>query len=244
MAGWLCRPCMIGPPPARRRRRRPAADRRLAPKSAQIRAPGGYRYCPLLSSDSVAGGGVEHIGSRSAMVNNVGLLCLIIDGAKGSVVRGWIRLQKAAYFCQYLGWPRLDYKLDYYGPSSLALAETVADAESAGLIRQDRGNTSRFSLTDAGREVLGLFVEEVCDRGRADKTRRLARLLSVWPSTDLEIAATLDYVANGERMSKGDLLDKVRSIRPTRRRDSIARAYAAWKRLVREMDIPIESVRW
>ena len=178
------------------------------------------------------------------MVNNVGMLCLIIDSAKGSVVRGSIRLQKAAYFCQYLGWPRLDYRLDFYGPSSLALAETVADAESAGLIRQDRGNISRFSLTDAGREVLDMFVEEVCDRGRADKTRRLARLLSAWPSTDLEIAATIDYVANGARMSKADLLDKVRSIRPTRRRDSIARAYAAWKRLVRDMDIPIKSVRW
>ena len=187
---------------------------------------------------------MAHIGSRSAMVNNVGLLCLIIDGAKGSAVRGWIRLQKAAYFCQYLGWPRLDYKLDYCGPYSLALAQTVADAESAGLIRQDRGNASRFSLADAGREVLGLFVGEACGRGRADKARRLARLLSVLPSTDLEIAATIDYVANGERMSKVDLLDKVRSIRPTRRRDSIARAYAAWKRLVREMDIPIESVRW
>lgn len=83
-----------------------------------------------------------------------------------------------------------------------------------------------------------MFVEEGCDRDRTDKTRRLARLLLVWPSTDLEIAATIDY---GERraMSKGDLLDKVRSIRPMRRRDSIARAHAEWKKLVREMDVPI-----
>ena len=199
---------------------------------------------PLPTSDILASGSVAHIGTRSAMVNNVGLLCLIIDSGEGSVVSGRVRLQKAAYFCQYLGWPLRDYRLHYYGPYSQALAETVVDAESAGLIRQSEGYPRRFSLTDAGREVLNLFVDKVCDKDKVDRTRRLARLLSAWPRADLELAATIDYVANGSRLSKGDLLDKVRSIKPAHRKDSIAGAYAAWKKLVRDMDIPIESVRW
>ena len=192
----------------------------------------------------LASGSVAHIGTRSAMVNNVGLLCLIIDSGEGSVVSGRVRLQKAAYFCQYLGWSIRDYRLHYYGPYSQTLAETVVDAESAGLIRQSEGDPRRFSLTDAGKEVLDLFIDKVCDKDKVDRTRRLARLLSVWPRTDLELAATIDYVANGSRLSKGDLLDKVRSIKPAHRKDSIARAYAAWKKLVRDMDISIESVRW
>jgi len=79
----------------------------------------------------VASGSVAHIGTRSAMVNNVGLLCLIIDSGEGSAVSGRVRLQKAAYFCQYLGWPLRDYRLHYCGPYSQTLAETVVDAESA-----------------------------------------------------------------------------------------------------------------
>ena len=193
---------------------------------------------------AVASDSVAHIGTRSAMVNNVGLLCLIIDSGEGSVVSGRVRLQKAAYFCQYLGWPLRDYRLHYYGPYSQTLAETVVDAESAGLIRQSGRDPRRFSLTDAGREVLNLFIDKVCDRDKVDRTRRLARSLSVWPRTDLELAATIDYVASGSSLSKDDLLDKVRSIKPAHRKDSIAGAHAAWKKLVRDMDIPIESVRW
>ena len=193
---------------------------------------------------AVAGRGEAHIGARSDMVNNVGLLCLIIDSGKGGVVTGRVRLQKAAYFCQYLGWPLRDYRLHYYGPYSQTLAETVADAESSGLISQSDGDPRRFSLTDAGREVLVMFVEKACDRDKVDKTRRLAGALSGWPRADLELAATIDYVASGSSLSKGDLLDKVRSIKPAHRMDSIARAHAAWKKLVRDMDVPIGSVRW
>ena len=192
----------------------------------------------------VAGDSVAHIGTWSDAVQNIGLLCLIIDSGEGSVVSGRVRLQKAAYFCQYLGWSLRDYRLHYYGPYSQTLAETVVNAESAGLIKQSGGEPRRFSLTDAGREVLELFVEKVCDRGRADKTQRLAGLLSGWPRTGLELAATIDYVANGSRLAKGDLLDKVHSIKPVHSRDSIEKAYGEWKRLVRDMDIPIGSVRW
>ena len=162
------------------------------------------------------------------MVTNIGLLCLIIDGSGDKVVSGRIRLQKTAYFCQYLGWPLRDYRLHYYGPYSQTLAETVASAESAGLVSRSGGEPREFRLTDGGREVLALFVDKVCDRARVDKTRRLARRLSDWPPGRLELAATIDYVASGSRMSRDDLLDKVRAIKPAHRKPRLAEAYAEW----------------
>lgn len=192
----------------------------------------------------MASDGAARFGSRSVLINNIGLLCLIIDGSGDKVVSGRVRLQKTAYFCQYLGWPLRDYRLHYYGPYSQTLAETVASAESAGLVSQSAGEPHEFRLTDGGREVLALIVDEVCDRGKADKTRRLARRLSDWPPGRLELAATIDYVASGSRMSRDDLLDKVRAIKPAHRRPRIAEAYAEWKRLVRATRLPIKSMRW
>ena len=192
----------------------------------------------------MASDGAARLGSRSVLINNIGLLCLIIDGSGDKVVSGRVRLQKTAYFCQYLGWPLRDYRLHYYGPYSQTLAETVASAESAGLVSQSAGEPHEFRLTDGGRDVLALIVDEVCDRGKADKTRRLARRLSDWPPGRLELAATIDYVASGSRMSRDDLLDKVRAIKPAHRRPRIAEAYAEWKRLVRATRLPIKSMRW
>ena len=192
----------------------------------------------------MASGGAARLGSRSVLINNIGLLCLIIDSSGDKVVSGRVRLQKTAYFCQYLGWPLRDYRLHYYGPYSQTLAETVASAESAGLVSQSAGEPHEFRLTDGGREVLALIVDEVCDRGKVDKTRRLARRLSDWPPGRLELAATIDYVASGSRMSRDDLLDKVRAIKPAHRRPRIAEAYAEWKRLVRATRLPIKSMRW
>ena len=123
--------------------------------------------------------------------------------------------------------PFRDYTMHYYGPYSQALAETVADAESSELISQSGG------------EALELFGERVFDPDRVDRTRLLARLLSDWARTDLELAATIDYVASGSSMKKGDLLDKVRSIKSAHRKDRVAKAHAAWKKLARDMEILI-----
>ena len=81
------------------------------------------------------------------------------------------------------------------------------------------------------------------DPDRVGRTRRLARLLSGWTHTDLELAATIDYVASGSSMKRGDLLDKVRSIKPAHRKDRVAKAHAAWKKLVRDMEIQAEPAR-
>ena len=183
-------------------------------------------------------------GAKSALVNNVGLLCLIIDGSDGEAARGRVHLQKVAYFCQYLGWSLRDYRLYRYQPFSQTLADTVADAESGGVIIGDDKEPRTFHLTDYGREITGLFVENVCDRDKVDKTRRLAQQLSYWSSEELELAATIDYVANGSCMTKSALLDKVGTIRPAYTRDKIEQVHSKWRRLVRNEGLPINSVRW
>lgn len=183
-------------------------------------------------------------GAKSALVNNVGLLCLIIDGSDGKEVRGWVRLQKVAYFCQYLGWSLRDYRLHHYQPFSQTLADTVVDAESGGVISGDSEEPRAFHLTDYGREVTGLFVENVCERDKVDKTLRLVRRLSGWPREELELAATIDYVANGSYMTKSALVGKVGAIKPSHARGKVEQAHSMWKRLVRDEGLPIKSVRW
>ncbi len=87
-----------------------------------------------------------------------------------------------------------------------------------------------------------MFVEEGCDRDRTDKTRRLARLLLVWPSTDLEIAATIDY---GER--RAHVEGRPAGQGPLDQADAPKRQHCEGARrvekAVREMDVLIKSVR-
>lgn len=183
-------------------------------------------------------------GGKSVLVDNISLLCLIIDGSSGRSVRGKVRLQKVAYFCQYLGWSLRDYRLHHYGPFSQTLADTVNDAKSEGLVIWGKEEPRTFQLTDYGREVMELFVKNACDQDRVDKTRRLAQRLSDWPREDLELAATIDYVANGSRMAKDRLLDRVAAIKPVYARDRIEQAHSLWRRLVRAEKLPIKSLRW
>ena len=149
-----------------------------------------------------------------------------------------------AYFCQYLGWSLRDYRLHHYGPFSQTLADTVNDAKSEGLVIWGKEEPRTFQLTDYGREVMELFVKNACDQDRVDKTRRLAQRLSDWPREDLELAATIDYVANGSRMAKDRLLDRVAAIKPVYARDRIEQAHSLWRRLVRAEKLPIKSLRW
>ena len=183
-------------------------------------------------------------GAKSALVNNVGLLCLIIDGSDGRAVRSRVRLQKVAYFCQYLGWSLRDYRLYRYQLFSQTLADTVADAESGGVITGDDGEPHALHLTDYGKKVTGLFIENVCDQDKVDRTRRLAQRLSGWSREELELASTIDYVANGSRMTKSALLYKVGAIKPAYAQGEIEQGYSKWRRLVRDESLPIKSVRW
>lgn len=190
-----------------------------------------------------SGGKREARSIKSALLDNISLLFLIIDGSNGKVAGDEISLQKLAYFCQYLGWSLRDYRLRQYGPFSQTLAATITDVRSGGAISGDYGEPCSFQLTDYGREAMELF-ENACDRDKIDRTRRLVRRLSGWSPEELELAATIDYVANGSRMTKAGVLDKVGVIKPTYTKDKIAQAHSMWRRLVRDEELPIESVRW
>lgn len=111
------------------------------------------------------------------------------------------------------------------------------------MIKRRDGEPDNFQLTDNGREVLSLITEKVCDQDRVDTTRHLAERLSDWPHKDLEIAATIDYVAIYPRMSKKELVGKIRSIRPSYPRAKIEEAYTAWRRLVRDAGLAAEHAR-
>lgn len=199
---------------------------------------------PSAAAAMKAGGKSGIPGAKSVLVDNISLLCLIIDSGDGKSIRGKVRLQKVAYFCQYLGWSLRDYRLHHYGPFSQTLADTVVDAKAGGVISWDEEEPHTFQLTDYGREVMELFVKNACERDRVSKTRRLAQRLSGWSRVDLELAATIDYVANGSRMTRGVLLDKVSAIKPAYAKGKVEQAHALWRRLVRAEKLPIKSVRW
>lgn len=168
-----------------------------------------------------------------AIVDDVGLLCLIIDGSDGHEVAGRTKLQKIAYFCRHLGWDMRDYKLHYYGPFSFALADTVATAESVGLIRQSDGVPHMFSLTGEGGSLVRRFKEGAGDAGRVEATQDLVRRLSGWDTQDLVLAATIDFVQKNEQdLKEAELLDKVGRIKENFSPAQILDAHGKWKRLM------------
>lgn len=168
-----------------------------------------------------------------AIVDDVGLLCLIIDGSDGHEIAGRTRLQKIAYFCRRLGWDIRDYKLHYYGPFSFALADTVETAESVGLIRQSSDVPHLFSLTGEGSGLVRRFKEGAGDARKVEDTQALARRLSGWDARELELAATIDFVQKNEQnLEKAELLDKVGRIKENFSPDQILDAYGKWKGLM------------
>ncbi len=167
-----------------------------------------------------------------AIIDDVGLLCLIIDGGKNHQIAGRTKLQKIAYFCQYLDWDINGYQLHYYGPFSFALADTAKTAESVGLVEQSSNTPHTFSLTDKGINLIEKFEKDVCDPAKVKKTRNLVTNLSNWNKEELELAATIDFVKrNSPDIKDADLLDKVHAIKENFSTDSIKNARKKWIKL-------------
>ncbi len=168
-----------------------------------------------------------------AIIDDVGLLCLMIDGNANKEIIGRTRLQKIGYFCRYLDWNIRDYRLHYYGPFSLALADTVETAESIKLISQSADTPHRLRLTGKGEDLVRKFEDNVCDPTKVKKTRDLVKLLSGWEIKELELAATIDFVGRNERdLAKAKLLDKVGMIKKNFSPKQIQDAYKKWKEIM------------
>lgn len=167
-----------------------------------------------------------------AIVDDVGLLCLIIGGGENHKIIGRTKLQKIAYFCQYLDWDITDYRLHYYGPFSFALAETIKTAESVGLVTQSSETPYSFSLADKGGKLVEKFAKNVCDPNKVRETRKVVENLSRWSKKDLELAATIDFVKrNTPAIEKTALLDKVGTIKENFSTDEIKNAHGKWIKL-------------
>ncbi len=174
-----------------------------------------------------------------AITDDVGLLCLIIHGGRDHQIAGRTKLQKIAYFCQYLDWDIGDYRLHYYGPFSFALTDTAKTAESAGLVEQSSNTPHTFSLTKEGIKFLEKFEKDVCDHAKVKSTQNLVMSLADWSKEDLELAATIDFVErNSPDIEKNDLLDKVHKIKGNFSTDSIKNAHRNWTRLKRSLPKP------
>ncbi|MCY4490141.1 MAG: hypothetical protein OXC46_01595, partial [Thaumarchaeota archaeon] len=138
-------------------------------------------------------------------------------------------LQKIAYFCKYLGWNVGYYQLDYYGPFSGDLTDTIKTAENIGLIKQGDSPLHTFELTDEGRDFMKKFIENFCDSKKVKNIRKLVSSLSNWGKGEIEIATTIDFVKrNSPDLKKNDLLDKVGRIRENFKPSDIKNAHEKW----------------
>lgn len=162
-------------------------------------------------------------------VDDMGLLCLLIDGSPNETMVGRTRLQKTAYFCRYKGWNIRDYRLHHYGPFSIALTDMADTAESMQLINRDDKTPNKFTITENGKTLLKRFEEDICDNKKIKVTRELVKLLSSWETKDLELVATIDFVSeNNSNITKIDLIDKVRLIKTNYTPAQIKNAHEKW----------------
>ncbi len=170
------------------------------------------------------------------LINDVGLLCMAIDGSKDKKIVGRTKLQKMIYFCQYLDWDIRDYRLHYYGPFSFTFANTVKTAEGAKWIEQSKGSPYTFNLTEDGRTLVKKFEKTICDSEKTAKTRKLVAHLSDWSKEELELAATIDFVhKNNPRLYRAQLLEKVCEIKANYGSDRICSAYEKWTKLKKSL---------
>ncbi len=166
------------------------------------------------------------------LVDRVGLLCVIIDGGNDHKIVGRTMLQKITYFCRYLGWDVGHYRLHYYGPFSFELTDTIKTAQHAGLITEGDDTPHTFELTKTGRDTMKQFTKNICDSDKLKNTCNLIAKLSTWEKTEIELAATIDFVSgNTPDLKKDDLLDKVGKIKENFSARDIQNAYRMWKKL-------------
>ncbi len=127
------------------------------------------------------------------------IVAAILAAAGGSLT-GRVRLQKAVYLLDQLGFGSgLSFDYHHYGPYSRDLDNATADAKAFGLIeerfeqRQSDGATfSIFSLK-------GEPKEDAYGALGAKKVRELTRLFAETNVTVLELAATIHWLCRVEK---------------------------------------------
>jgi uncharacterized protein len=111
----------------------------------------------------------------------------------GGKLVGKTRLQKSAYFLEALGKGfDLDFEYHHYGPYSEELAALADDAKALGLVDIQPGHTA-----DGSEYAIFLATKYPIEpEPQLDQHRRaILRVLSEYTSTELELAATADFLA-------------------------------------------------
>ncbi|PZW50925.1 uncharacterized protein YwgA [Humitalea rosea] len=127
-----------------------------------------------------------------------------VVAAAGNSLTGRVRLQKAVYLLDQLGFESgFRYEYHHYGPFSRDLDNATADAKAFDLINEDFGRRqsdgapySIYKLTDKAKpkaEAYGKLGEE--------KASEWARLFANTNLTVLELAATIDWLWRVEKYS-------------------------------------------
>jgi uncharacterized protein YwgA len=128
------------------------------------------------------------------------LVAEIISAAGGRVV-GRVRLQKIFYLLDRLGLGSgLDYDYHHYGPYSAELAEAVEDATAFGMVDERIERRSYdgvpYSIFQQPRVTPGPQIGQL----ECSKAVRALRRMQAETATVLELAATIDWLKNQERV--------------------------------------------
>lgn len=170
------------------------------------------------------------------LINDLGLVCSIVNNGANNSITGRTRLQKTAYFCQYLDWKDRytfdDYKLDYYGPISLFLRSVLRDAISTKCIAEENNNPGdlpTFTLTDKGKDLLKGIKQLGEIETEIQKTEQITKYLAKWSKEDLIIVSTIDIIDRYyPDITRKQLIDKICSIREHFSTKQVKDAYKKW----------------
>jgi uncharacterized protein len=131
---------------------------------------------------------------------------------------GRVRIQKTAYFLKRLGAAELkhvDFFYHHYGPFSWTVADCLVDGVQCDAIREtpkplvDDRQAYEYRVSEDLRDK----VEEVSPKSRALTERLLRRVKSEnWRT--LELASTIDYLQNRERISRDAALSRALGLKP------------------------------
>lgn len=136
------------------------------------------------------------------MMNREDIVTAVIAASGGSLI-GRIRLQKVIYLLDHLGLcSGFDYEYHHYGPYSADLASATEDAKAFKKItekyeyrKNDGIRYSVFSTTSKeSPEVVGDLEKE--------KATKLINLMKANSATVLELAATIHWLKNHEKINE------------------------------------------
>jgi uncharacterized protein YwgA len=156
---------------------------------------------------------------------------MAINESKDQIMPGRTKFQKTVYFSRYLGWDIDPYSLHYYGPYSREVADSLHFAVRRKFVKEDNSKSiAKYTLTEEGRKFLKKFKSELSTNRTLNKpTEKLFSELTQYTKSQLEIAATIDFVCmNNPKLSNEELIDKVSRIKDNYTEDDIMDAYNVW----------------